>query len=62
MAACGMESIGEVENESLTRSVPNIQDEDLSRPLVETVSPSPSTEMFKRAESEPNLSTVTEDS
>ncbi|XP_026685486.1 transmembrane anterior posterior transformation protein 1 homolog, partial [Diaphorina citri] len=57
VAACGMESIGE-DNENLTRSVPNIQqEEDISHP-VEQISPSPSTEMFKRAESEPNLSTL----
>ncbi|KAI5706833.1 hypothetical protein M8J76_008339 [Diaphorina citri] len=57
VAACGMESIGE-DNENLTRSVPNIQqEEDMSHP-VEQISPSPSTEMFKRAESEPNLSTL----
>uniref|UniRef100_A0A8D8LKT5 Protein TAPT1 homolog n=1 Tax=Cacopsylla melanoneura TaxID=428564 RepID=A0A8D8LKT5_9HEMI len=63
VAACGMESIGEVDNENLTRSVPNIQqEEDLSRSRPEEIiSPSPSTEMFKRAESEPNLSTLTED-
>lgn len=56
VAAC-MESIGEVENENLTRSVPNIQQED-DCPHEEQVSPSPSSEMFKRAESEPNLSTL----